>query len=84
MEAAAEFVVKDRLDITDRTCPLTFVVTRLKLEEMAPGEILEVTLNEGDPMRNVPRTLKDHGHTVLKVTPLDGGRFRLLVRRGED
>lgn len=47
------------LDITDRTCPMTFVVTQLKLEEMQPGEVLEVILSGGEPMQNVPRTLKE-------------------------
>jgi tRNA 2-thiouridine synthesizing protein A len=71
------------LDITDRTCPLTFVLTRLKLEEMKPGAVLEVILNPGEPLLNVPRSLKEQGHRVLLVEPWQG-RFRLLVERGPD
>ncbi len=73
----------ETLDITDRTCPLTFVVTKLKLEEMEPGTVLEVVLNDGEPIRNVPRALKEDGHRVLLVEPWQG-RFRLLVERGRD
>lgn len=78
-----DFDVKETLDITDRQCPMTFVVTKLKLEEMNPGEILEVLINDGDPIRNVPRSLKEQGHKVLAVVPVNG-QFKMYVERGQD
>lgn len=83
MAEVPKFEVQATLDITDRVCPLTFVVTRLKLEEMEPGSVLEVILNAGEAVRNVPRSLKEQGHTVLALVP-EEGRYRLYVRRGED
>lgn len=70
------------LDITGETCPLTYVRTKLALEEMKPGELLLVRLRAGEPLDNVPRTLREHGHDVVELTSEDGEIFRMLVRKG--
>ena len=55
------------LDITSEVCPITFVKTKLMIEKMSPGEILEVRLGKGEPLENVPRSVKAEGHTVLSL-----------------
>ena len=55
------------LDITTDVCPITFVKTKLLVERMQPGEIAEVRLKAGEPLDNVPRSLKEEGHDVLSV-----------------
>lgn len=52
----------DTLDITDVVCPMTFVKTKMSLEDMEDGQVLAVHLNDGEPIQNVPRSLKDEGH----------------------
>ena len=52
------------LDVTDLTCPMTWVRTKLELERMAPGEALEVRCREGEALENVPRSAADAGHDV--------------------
>ena len=74
--------IKATLDITGDVCPITFVKTKLKLEELAPGEILEVILKGGEPIRNVPRSVKGEGHKILEVKEV-GGNYRLLIEKGE-
>lgn len=74
------------LDITPEVCPMTFVKTKLKLEAMAPGQVLEVRLSGAEPLGNVPRNARDHGHAVLSLVPEDpdgpaDGPHRLLIRR---
>jgi len=73
------------LDITDQVCPLTFVRTKLAVERLSPGQVLEVRLSPGEPLVNVPKSLSEHGHTVLAVTPetplRSDGPHRLLVKR---
>ena len=70
------------LDITDVVCPTTFVKVKVALEELDDGQILQVRLNEGEPIQNVPRSLKDEGHKVLSVDDLGDGTFNLLVLKG--
>ncbi|MCS6891532.1 MAG: sulfurtransferase TusA family protein [Rhodovarius sp.] len=66
-----------RLDIRGETCPMTFVRTRLMLDRMAPGEVLEVLYAGEEPARNLPRTAAEQGHAVLLHEP-----GRLLLRKG--
>lgn len=66
----ARVASRDRaLDITAETCPMTFVRVKLAIERMAAGETLEVRLKGAEPLRNVPRSLAEHGHTVLELVP---------------
>lgn len=70
------------LDITDVVCPITFVKVKVALEELDDGKILCVRLNDGEPIQNVPRSLKDEGHKVLSVDDNGDGTFTLLVEKG--
>ena len=47
------------LDITKDRCPMTFVKTKLKLEELEPGDTLEILLTAGEPLNNVLPELSD-------------------------
>ncbi|MDR3114653.1 MAG: sulfurtransferase TusA family protein [Treponema sp.] len=71
-----------QVDITAVVCPLTFVKTKVALEELEDGQVLEVRLNPGEAMQNVPQSLKDEGHQVLGVSRNDDGTYRLLVVKG--
>lgn len=77
-----ELKVDDSLDITDVVCPVTFVKVKMALEDLENGQILDVHLNEGEPIQNVPRSLKDEGHKVLSVQKNDDETYNLLVQKG--
>ncbi|MDR0409861.1 MAG: sulfurtransferase TusA family protein [Spirochaetaceae bacterium] len=74
--------VNASIDITGVVCPITFVKTKVALEELAAGETLEIRLDEGEPVQNVPRSLKDEGHKVTGIEKLDDGTYRLRVVKG--
>ena len=67
-------------DLTGEVCPMTFIKAKLHLEQIDPGTILEIILNEGEQMRNVPKSIKEEGHRIEKVRQ-DGDRFHLYVRK---
>jgi len=73
------------LDLRRYACPITWVKTRIALERLARGEVLEVWLTAGEPAESVPRSAEEDGHRVVAVEPLDGrpGAFRVLVEKGE-
>ena len=50
--------------------------------ESADGQTLAVHLNDGEPIQNVPRSLKDEGHKVLSVDKNDDGTWELVVEKG--
>ena len=68
------------LDLRGICCPMNFVHAKLAIGKIKAGDILEVLLDEGEPITNVPRSLKDEGHTVLQVRP-ENGHFRVVVRK---
>jgi len=70
-----------RIDITAEVCPMTFVRTKVALERLPVGGLLEVRLKGDEPVRNVPDSARDAGHTVLALEPLGDGSWRLLLRR---
>ena len=61
-------------DITDKVCPLTFVKAKVAIDELDDGQVLAVRMNDGEPVQNVPRSLKEEGH----------GTYTLLVRKVEE
>ncbi|MDR1453755.1 MAG: sulfurtransferase TusA family protein [Candidatus Margulisbacteria bacterium] len=75
-----DFPISKSLDLSGVTCPLNFVKTKAALAQIQSGEYLEVLLDEGEPLLNVPRSLKDEGHTIVRVTPQDT-QFKLIVRK---
>ena len=80
----AEFSVDETIDITDVTCPITFVKTKVALEEMDEGQILQVHLNDGEPVQNVPRSIKEEGHEVLDLISNGDGTFELFIKKVGD
>lgn len=74
------------LDITNDICPITMVKTKLLLEDASVGEIVTIRLNSGEPLENLPRTLRDQGHDVLELEPESPGDtiHRLVVKKGQD
>lgn len=71
----------DSLDLRGVLCPINFVKTKLKLEEMESGQHLEVLLDDGEPIANVPRSVKEEGHQITKVGKEDGGHYRLIIKK---
>jgi len=73
------------LDITAEICPLTFVRTKLAIEKMKPGEVLELRLQGAEPLRNVPRSVTELGHAVISMIPEPGqgvtGIHHLILRK---
>lgn len=73
----------ERIDITREVCPMTYVRTKLRLEELPDGALLEVRLRGQEPLRNVPRSAREEGHEVVSLEEEgDGqGAWRLVLRK---
>ena len=72
------------LDITNDVCPITYVKTKLRLEDMSEGQVLIIRLRDGEALDNVPRTLRDNGHEILECSREVGDVFVIRVRKGPD
>lgn len=79
----AGIVIDETVDITDKVCPLTFVKTKVALEELDDGEVIAIRMNDGEPVQNVPRSVKEEGHQILKLVDNEDGTYNLIVRKVE-
>lgn len=70
-----------RLDLSGVACPMNFVKTKLQLEEMDPGQVLEVILDDGEPIRNVPRSVEAEGHKIVERSKIPDGHHKILIEK---
>ena len=69
------------LDITNETCPMTFVKVKLQLAKMEQGQDLEVILKEGEPLQNVPASCEEQGYKVLSIEAVGDGKHRVIIKK---
>jgi len=72
-----------RLDLRGTPCPINFVRAKLRLEQMSPGALLEVWLDAGEPIEQVPDSLVMAGYQLEAIEDR-AGFFVLQVRRPTD
>ncbi len=70
-----------RLDVTRDLCPMTFVKTKLELEELAIGQLLEVLVRDGEPVSNVTRSVEEEGHRIVSRERHGDAAWRLVIER---
>ena len=75
--------IDDTVDITDKVCPLTFVKAKVAMDELEDGEVIAIRMNDGEPVQNVPRSVKEEGHQILKLEDNEDGTYTLIVRKEE-
>jgi len=72
----------NKLDITGEVCPMTFVKTKVALHGLSKGEVLEVLLRAGEPLKNVPRSCEGEGCKILSIEQMDGDVHKILIEKG--
>lgn len=60
------------MDLRGTPCPINFVKTKLKLEQLPPNSLLEVWLDGGEPIEQVPDSLTMAGYKIEKIEEKDG------------
>lgn len=77
-------VIVRKLDIRGKVCPMTFVYTKLALEKMNEGEIIEVLLDFPPAVENIPDSCRRQGLAeVLEIKKIDRNKkvWRLNLRK---
>lgn len=72
------------VDLRGVCCPTNFVKAKLALEEVEEGAEVEFLLDEGEAVKNVPRSLKAEGHALLGLSECEGGHYSLKLKKGSD
>ncbi len=71
------------VDLRGVTCPTHFVKAKLELEVAEVGETLQFLLDDGEPVKNVPRSLKAEGHRLISLQE-NGLYYLLTLEKGEE
>jgi TusA-related sulfurtransferase len=61
-----------RLDLRGVKCPLNWAHAKVRLERMAPGETLELMLDDPRGARDIPRAAEAEGYAMLETRAVDG------------
>lgn len=62
-------------------CPMNFVKTKIDLATLKSGDILEVLLDDGEPIDNVPGSVKMEGHKIIKQNKIDNYWSVIIEKR---
>jgi TusA-related sulfurtransferase len=69
------------IDIRGEVCPYTYVKSKLALEGLEHGRVLEVIVDHKSAVENVPRSMENEGHEVLEVTQINQTDWKIVVRK---
>ncbi|HII17694.1 TPA: sulfurtransferase TusA family protein [Candidatus Woesearchaeota archaeon] len=72
---------KKHLDIKGEVCPYTFVKTKLALEGLSSGDVLEVVTDHKQAVTNVTRSCEAEGHDILSKEQLNENDWKLTIRK---
>jgi TusA-related sulfurtransferase len=72
------------INIKGLVCPYTFVKSKLAIESMEVGQILEILLDSEEASRNIPKSMEDHGQQVLKVKKINETDWILQIKKEKD
>lgn len=79
-----EIKIDKTIDIRGQVCPYTFVRSKLAIEKMNIGEILEIVLDHRPAVDNVPRSLENEGQKVLKIVQSGEKEWHIYVRKDRE
>ena len=69
------------LDLRGIRCPMNYIKTKLKLDELEAGDTLEVFIDDGEAVRGLPMGLRNEGHEILVTEPVNPG-YRVVIKKG--
>ena len=71
-------MARDTLDLRGVKCPLSWARAKVHLETLAPGQEVDVLLDDAQGAADIPRAAEAAGHHVVGVMD-EGGRWRITT-----
>lgn len=72
----------ESLDLRGVPCPANAAKALMKIAMMNEGETLELLLDKGEPVENVPPSLEDEGHRIIVSREIDAKTWAILIEIG--
>lgn len=70
----------ETLDLSGVPCPANSARALMKIESMADGSLLEILVDDGEPVENLSASLESEGHSIVSRTR-EGGKWKITARR---
>jgi sulfite reductase (ferredoxin) len=67
-------------DLRGVLCPMNFVKTKLALEAISSGQRLQILLDDGAPIHNVPRSVAEEGHRIVEQNKI-GDHWAVIIEK---
>jgi tRNA 2-thiouridine synthesizing protein A len=81
---ASDIEADKTLDIKGQVCPYTFVRSKLAIEKMELGQVLEIVTDHKPASENVPRSMENEGQKVLAIEQTGEKEWHILVRKDKE
>jgi len=72
-------IIKSK-DFRGVKCPMNFVKTKIELSTLNSGDLLEILLDDGEPIENVPGSLRSEGHDIIKQDRVEN-HWSVLIQK---
>ncbi|MBI4686942.1 MAG: sulfurtransferase TusA family protein [Nitrospirae bacterium] len=69
------------LNIKGVVCPYTLVKSKLAMEDLDVGQVLEILLDYPEASESIPKAMTNYGHTVLKVEKINSTDWVVQVKK---
>ncbi len=73
--------IDKRLDIRGEVCPYTLVKSKLGVESIEVGQVIEITLDYPEASESIPKAMLNYGHSVLKVEKINDRDWIVQIRK---
>jgi len=69
-----------KLDLRGVKCPLNWAYAKVRLEQMARGQTLELVLDDPRSVRDIPRAAEAEGYAVSDIS-CNAGSWHVLIEK---
>jgi len=79
--AAGQIEQKIIKDLRGVACPMNFVKTKIELAKLKAKDLLEIWLDDGESIDNVPGSVKAEGHKIISQEKIDN-YWKVVIEKG--
>jgi tRNA 2-thiouridine synthesizing protein A len=70
-----------KLDIKGEVCPYTLVKSKLAIEDIEVGQVLEILLDFPEASESIPKAMLNYGHAVLKMEKINDSDWIIMIKK---
>ena len=76
-----DVTIDKKIDIRGEVCPYTLVKSKLGIETIEVGQVIEILLDYPEASESIPKAMLNYGHSVLKVEKINDKEWIVQVRK---